>query len=434
MNLYTSIKNSAFRIFGFDKMVDNKVTLAVVKEMTRQRSLTWTPKAIYQTRADIKTWNDAQAIAANIEYPKNWALQLLLDEIRKDALLTSQIQNRKLPVFSSEFNLKINDEPSEEWTDFFKNGKFYKPITDAMVESLLHGYNMVETSFDTDRNLIANLIPRTNYTPVNGLFFKDYLEDTTAIKYREMPEYGRWIFEFLPAGQAGNNGDFGLLNKAVPHVLFKRFAQSCWSELCEIYGIPPRVLKTNTADPKMLQRGENMMRDMGAAAWFIIDETEAFEFAKGADTNGDVYRNLITLCNNENSMLISGAIIGQDTVNGNRSKDESAQNMLYELVKSDMQMIEDYWNNTVIPGFVKTGILPAGLKFEFEPSEDINQLFKFTTGLLPFKDVDNEWLKEKFGVEVMDKPAPPALQPNTDNPADEKVNKAIDNKLSAFFS
>ncbi|WP_446662918.1 phage portal protein family protein, partial [Flavobacterium psychrophilum] len=35
-----------------------------------------------------------------------------------------------------------------------------------------------------------------------------------------------------------------MLNKAVSHVLFKRFAQSCWSELCEIYGIPPRVLKT----------------------------------------------------------------------------------------------------------------------------------------------------------------------------------------------
>ena len=31
------------------------------------------------------------------------------------------------------------------------------------------------------------------------------------------------------------NYDYGLLNKAVPHVLFKKFAQSCWSELCEIY-------------------------------------------------------------------------------------------------------------------------------------------------------------------------------------------------------
>lgn len=413
MKLASAIKSTAYRLFGVERIVDNKVTLAVAKEMNRHRSLNWTPKSIYQSRADIKTWNDAQALALTLEYPKNYAIQLLLNEIRKDALLTSQIQNRKLPVFSSEYSLKRNGEPDEEYTKFFKEGLFYKPITDAMLESQLHGYNMIETSYNKEGKLIATLIERTNYTPVNGLFFNDYMEDLNPVKYRELPEYGRWIFEFLPTGQAGNQDDFGLLNKAVPHVLFKRFAQSCWSELCEIYGIPPRVMKTNTADPKMLQRAEQMMRDMGAAAWFIIDETEAFEFAKGTDTNGDVYRNLINLCNNENSLLISGAVIGQDTVNGNRSKDESAQNMLYELVKADLQMAEDYWNNTVIPGFVKTGILPAGLKLEYEPSEDVNQLFKFTTGLLPFKDVDNDWLKEKFGVEVMDKAAP-ALPPISD--------------------
>lgn len=408
MKLSQKIKSTAIRFFNINKIVDNKVTMAVAKELNRHRSLNWTPKAIYQTRADIKMWNDSQALVLDVEYPKNYALQLLFDEIRKDALLTSQIQNRKSPVFSTEFNLKKdNGEPDEEWTVFFKNGLFYKTITDAILESQLHGYNMVEISFNGDKQLIATLIPRTNFTPVNGHFYNDYLEDINPIKYREMPEYGRWIFEF-------DSKDFGLLNKAVPHVLFKRFAQSCWSELCEIYGIPPRVMKTNTADPKMLSRAEQMMRDMGAAAWFIIDETESFDWAKGADTNGDVYKNLINLCNNEISLLISGAVIGQDTANGNRSKDESAQDMLYELVKADLQFIEDCWNITVIPGLVKTGILPPGLKFEFEPAEDIDQLFKFTTGLLPFKDVDSEWIKEKFGVEVKDKAAP-ALPPVNDD-------------------
>lgn len=397
MKLTSILRNKAFRLFNIDKIVDNKVTMAVAKELRSHRALKWTPKAIYQTRADIKTWNDAQSMALDVEYPKNYALQLLFDEIRKDALLTSQIQNRKLPVFSSVFSLKKqNGETDEEWTDFLKNSLFYRTITDAILESLLCGYNMIELGYNDDKNLIATIIPRTNYTPVNGHFYNDYLEDINPIKYRELPEYGRWIFEF-------NQNDLGLLNKAVPHVLFKRFAQSCWSELCEIYGIPPRVMKTNTADPKMLARAEQMMRDMGAAAWFIIDETEAFEWAKGADTNGDVYKNLINLCNNENSLLISGAVIGQDTVNGNRSKDEAAQDMLYELVKADMQFVEDCWNNIVIPGLVKIGVLPAGLKFEFEPSEDTEQLFKFTTGLLPYKDVDNEWIKEKFGVEVKDK-------------------------------
>ena len=69
----------------------------------------------------------------------------------------------------------------------------------------------------------------------------------------------------------GSPRNYGLLNKAVPHALFKKFAHSCWSELCEIYGIPPRYIKTNTQDPEMLDRAEQMLRDMGSAAYFIID-------------------------------------------------------------------------------------------------------------------------------------------------------------------
>jgi len=97
-----------------------------------------------------------------------------------------------------------------------------------------------------------------------------------------MPEYGAWILEF------GQPGELGLLNNCVPHVLMKRFAQSCWSELCEIYDIPPRVMKTNTHDRGMVTRAEKMMKDMGSAAWFIIDGSEEFEFAQGVSTNGDV--------------------------------------------------------------------------------------------------------------------------------------------------
>lgn len=390
------------------------------------RTLSWTPKSIYRTRLDVQHWNTAYNMANNVEEPYNYLLQLIYDEIRLDALLTSQIENRKQQVFSAKFSLKhSNGEIDEEQTNLFANSAIYKAITDAILETRYVGYNMIELSIKEKKGIDVTVIPRTNYVPKVGLFYKDYLEANNPIKYRELPEFGKWILEFR------NSEEFGLLNKAVPHVLFKRFAQSCWSELCEIYGIPPRVMKTNTQDPNMLNRAEKMMRDMGAASWFIIDETEAFEFAAQAgNLNGDVYNNLITLCNNENSLLVSGAIIGQDTVNGNRSKEESSQNMLWQLVQADMKMVETEWNVTVLPALAQIGIMPPGLTFEFSPEEDIQQLFEFTKGLLPFKDVDNEWLKEKFGVDVKDKPT--TLQP-TFNEEEEKIEKAIEKKLSVFF-
>ena len=201
----------------------------------------------------------------------------------------------------------------------------------------------------------------------------------------------------------GKEHDYGLLNKAVPHVLFMRFAQSCWSELCEIYGIPPRFIKTDTQDPAMLDRAEAMLRDMGAAAYFIIDRTEEFQFAKGADTNGDVYSNLISVCKEAVSLLMNGVVMGQDTVNGNRSKEESSIRLFEKIVLALRKMVAGYWNSTVIPALVRIGILKPGSTFAWQQEEDIEKLWSMVVQLLQFKDVPNEWIKEKFGIDCTDK-------------------------------
>ena len=222
-------------------------------------------------------------------------------------------------------------------------------------------------------------------------------DDSKGIKYREVREFGTWLLEF------GKEHDYGLLNKAVPHVLFMRFAQSCWSELCEIYGIPPRFIKTDTQDPAMLDRAEAMLRDMGAAAYFIIDRTEEFQFAKGADTNGDVYSNLISVCKEAVSLLMNGVVMGQDTVNGNRSKEESSIRLFEKIVLALRKMVAGYWNSTVIPALVRIGILKPGSTFAWQQEEDIEKLWSMVVQLLQFKDVPNEWIKEKFGIDCTDK-------------------------------
>ena len=358
------------------------------------------PKSVSRTRQDIQHWNQALNQARTAENPKFYPLQLLYNEISIDALLASQVENRRLKSLSTSFVFTDSKgKLNEELTDLLQNQTWVTALNKAILNSRFYGHSLVEFNYVNGR-LNTNLIPRTNVDPVNGLVYPDYSEDK-AIKYREMSEYGSWIMEF------GEPGDLGLLNSCVPHILYKRFAQSCWSELCEIYGIPPRVMKTNTHDAGMVSRSEQMMRDMGAAAWFIIDQSESFEFAKGVDTNGDVYRNLIALCNNENSMVISGAIIGQDTVNGNRSKDESAQNMLSDLTESDLSLLEQYWNSLIIPGLQAIGVIPSGdIIYGYEKTENLQELWKMTTEALQNFDVAPEWVAEKFGIPVTQKKQP----------------------------
>ncbi len=369
-----------------------------------KRYLPYDIKAVSRTRQDILSWNQALKMAQS-DTPKNYKLQLLYDEISNDALLSSQIQNRKQQLLSASFSLKnTKGDVDEEQTRKLKNSPVYRQLTMAVLDSLYYGYSLVELSVfkDTKGQLQPTVItlPRANCVPQTGLFYKDYTIDK-AILYREMPEFGTWILEF-------NSGELGLLNKAVSHVLFKRFAQSCWSELCEIYGIPPRVLTTNTQDSNMLRRGEQMMKDMGNAAWFIIDSTEKFEWATGVTTSGDVYKNLINLCNNEASMLISGAIIGQDTKHGSKGKEQSSQDMLWQLVLSDMEQVEQYWNNTIIPALINCGFLKGDIFFEFDPQEDTKQLFDMTAKFLNDYDVPAEFITQKFGIPVTKKvPATP---------------------------
>lgn len=352
------------------------------------------PKAMSRLRADIKIWKQAEIAAFNVEDPKRFLLQNLFSDAMRDALMTSQINNRKLKTLGSQFsfadkNEKINQSISKN----LNKAKWFADIMNIILDSSYFGYSLLEIDLDKNKLPTVQLIPRTNVIPERGIILKDYY-DIEYMDYKNAREYGTWLLDF------GKAQELGLINKAIPHVLFKRFAYSCWSELCEIYGIPPRVMKTNTADPRALQQAEQMMREWGSAAWAIIDDTETIEFAQASASNGEVYEGLMRFANNEMSMLISGAVVGQDTQNGSNSKEQSSQELLHSLINADKTRVEQYMNSSVIPALANIGILPNNLTFQFDQVEDIAELWNRTKEILPFKNVDDQWIKNKFGIEV----------------------------------
>lgn len=355
-------------------------------------------KSVSNTRKDIQDWRRAETMALNVESRQLWPLQLLFKNILKDTTLTSQIENRRLKVTSAPFVLQdANGNELEDLTRSLQSAKWINKINNAIYERKLFSHSLIEIEVHK-QSVNVNLIPRENVDPFNGLVYLDYTNPLHSINYRISEEYGKTIFEF-----GENFEELGLLNKAVPHVLMKRFTQSCWSELCEIYGIPPRVMKTNTQDATMRQRGEQMLRDMGSAAWMLIDTTEEFNFAQGVSTNGDVYKNFLDFCNAEIRLLITGVQLGQDSKNGSRSKEEVALDMFNDLINADLSEIEEEWNSKLLPALIEKGVFPKGTRYIYPPVEDTEELFKRTQQALQFFDVDPEWYKQKFGVEVVER-------------------------------
>jgi phage gp29-like protein len=352
------------------------------------------PKTISRTRQDIKNWNDALNMANNVDQPKRFPLYNLYDNILIDLHLQSQINNRMLKSLAQPFIMKdLNGKLNQDLTDLLQNKKWVYQINKALLQTIFYGHSLGEFDY-VNGELVFNLIPRQNVDPVSGCIYTDYTEDK-KLMYRQQKEYGSWLIEF------GDNKDFGLLNGCVPHVLMKRFAQSCYSELCEIYGIPPRVLKTNTQDRTMVSRGEKMLKDMGSAAWFIIDENESFQFAQGVSTNGDVYKGLLSVCNNEMSMGISGTVVGQDTKNGSNSKEKTSIGILQDLVDSDLSLIEQAWNATVIPALKALGIITTDAVYAYPPAEDLDKLWKMTVEASGFNEIDSVWVKDTFGIQTV---------------------------------
>nr|DAQ00539.1 MAG TPA: portal [Caudoviricetes sp.] len=369
------------------------------------------PKAMARTRADVLTWKSALAMAENIDNPKLYPYYNLVKDMLLDAHTTSQIKNRKLKTLSANFSIKkANGETHTELTSQLQKSVWFGDIIGHILDSEYFGYTLIELNRQVAAvgnddvpfsDVEVTLVPRQNVIPQKGIILKDYTDDK-GLDYLNASEYGTWLLDF------GGVGDLGLINKAIPHILFSRFAQSCWSELCEIYGIPPRVMKTNTRDRQALNRAERMMTDMGAAAWFIIDETEQFEWAtSGVPSTGEVYDGLIKLCRDNISLLVSGAIIGQDTKYGSKGKEVSSQDMLQALVDADQTMVEQYMNDKVLPALYAIGVLPEeGLSLVYDQAEDLGELWTRTKEILPYKEVSDDWIKEKFGIEVKGQKAP----------------------------
>ncbi len=349
------------------------------------------------TRKDFADWKAAQQYALSSSNPKQYLLQRLYKDVMQDALMTSQIEGLRISkTKGADFDIVSQDGATNEIaTQAIKDSGLFESIAEMVVESLFYGYSVIELCKDRSGLLRAVSIPRENIEPSQGLFLPDCLSDGGAIRYREIREYGKSIIEVIPKAN-----DLGFINKAVPYVLIKKFAFSCWSEFCEIFGMPPRVLKTNTQDKSMLDRAEVMMREIGSAAYFIIDTNEELDFGQGVTSNGDVYSNLISKCDSQISLINLAAVIGQDTANGNYSKEESSAKLTDAVVAADKRLVEQTFNRQILPALAALGLVKDGLRLQISKSKDIEALWNKTVQALPYYEIDPEWIKETFGLDV----------------------------------
>ena len=351
------------------KNISNRLT--ILQETFRRKDIADYQAAINQTLSQQPRWIK---------------LQELYNSLMLDAHLTSQIELRRNKTLCQTFALRSGDK------DIGLSAELRNLIYSAIghvLDSLMYGYSLVELDPST---LSLTLLDRRNIDPKNKLLYLNPLYGE-SIDYTSLREYNSTLFDFV-------SSPLGLLSKAAPHVLFKRFAQSCWSEYCEIYGMPPRYIKTNTNDKELVDYYKDMLANIGSGASYVLDLDDDMGFASITATGGDVYERLISLCKEELSLLICGAQVGQDTTFGSNAKEQSSQELLTSVVEQDQEFVQNCLNNKLIPALSALNLLPQDAVFSYPQQEDTNKLFDKTIKAAAYFDIDPKWFKDKFGIEV----------------------------------
>ena len=208
-----------------------------------------------------------------------------------------------------------------------------------------------------------------------------------------------------------------------------------WDNFAEIFGMPWRIAKTSTRDPKEYQSLQDMVFNGGRAMGAVVGmETDIQFIESGKGDAFNVYDKRIDRANSEISKLVIGQTM---TIEDGSSLSQSQTHLqVFEnLVESDRDKLRDMANNKLLPLMVLHGFPVKGLRFEWDDAIDYTpeQQVAYETMIADRYEVDPSYFADKYGMPVGERRNPVALpEPDKD---DEKKGKPEedDKRQHSFF-
>ena len=186
--------------------------MAATKNNTATLAPQVVKKSILQIRRDIEDWKWSKHLALAPIEPKVYFLQDVFNDIAGDALLTSQLNNRREQTISAPFELVTQDgKPDDKITGIIQDIPIVTDVLGHIWDSEWYGCSVIDFSVKNGFKNVE-LVNRRNIVAATGRFYPD-TSLGNYIEYRNVSEFGNWILEF-------DSGGIGLLDKVVPHILF----------------------------------------------------------------------------------------------------------------------------------------------------------------------------------------------------------------------
>lgn len=386
-------------------------------------------------QSDIEKWRSAWQAAIDVRNPNRLRLLDIYRDSMVDSHLSGCIQQRVGFVMSRSFKLVNDKGDADENALHILDQSWFKELCRFCLEANWYGHSLIELgdivkdgdgcpAFDGVR-----LIPRRHVIPEYHCVVSHVgYTWQNGIDYHERP-YSDWLIE------AGRPDDLGLLLKAAMHTIPKKHALIFWDNFAEIFGMPWRIARTSTRDPKEYHRLEDIVFNGGRAMGAVTGmETEIQFVESGKGDAFNVYDKRIDRANSELSKLIIGQTM---TIEDGSSLSQSQTHLqVFEnLVEADRDMLRDIINNQLLPRMVLHGFPVKGLRFEWDDAVDYTpeQQVAYETMIADRYEVDPSYFADKYGMPVGERRNPVALPPVDDSGDDEDDNDSKPGKKEKNF-
>jgi len=282
------------------------------------------PLQLYRITQNIAVWRNAVNDAESTSNPNRTELIRNYNDIVLDPHLTALMQSRKNKILSKEWNFyNEKGEEIEELENIVQQPWFVKTLEYAL-DSLFYGYSLVQFGdIINDSFTSCELVPREYVSPEGGVVKS--LPNSAYNQGKPFNEYpyNQWCL-FI-----GEKKELGLLAKASPLVIYKKFVTANWSEFAEMFGMPYRIGKTNINDTQAFANMKKAVQAVGSNASAVIDMEDVIEFVEASKGDSyNVYDRFIERMNSELSKLIVGQT-GTTDMGKNRGSDDVHQKVQF---------------------------------------------------------------------------------------------------------
>jgi len=405
----------------------NETVKLAVEDKTVQRSRNMIIDLVESTknltRQDLNKWRKAHQMALNYDNPKRINLYDIYDDIDIDNHLTGAIRNRKFQTLRRKFKLvDINSEAENTELTKLMQSKWFKKFMALALDSIFWGHSLIQFGdiLSTDKGLKfsnVELVPRRHVVPEYGVIIKEISDDRKkGINYRK-PPLSQWSIE------VGEPKDLGLLLKACVQAIPKKNMFAFWDKFGELFGIPIRIGKTNSREPNERNKMEEMLANMGAAAWGLFAEGTEIEIKESSNKDSYmVYDKRIDRANSELSKLILGETMTMDN-GSSRSQSEVHERVAEDVVESDSDMLKDIINDDLLPFLLMHGFPVQNLEFQWDDvyQYTATEQLEIEKWLSSIYEIDEQFFIDKYGVPITGVKQQSSVAPFSFDPLKKKL-------------